>query len=124
MKTWSFSLLLTVVYVAIFNLWPWLPFSGVALSGIAAGCFLLWFFVRAVKQRYFFNRWEALLHLTVIIDILLEAILRIDHESRSFYLCAAAFAAVIVPYRIYLRKQTNMLELVAKIREWPNDQCG
>ena len=100
-KHW-YSLLLLFAYLAIFNLWMLLPYSAAAISGILLSGLLVWLFVRAAKQHYFWNRWDGFLHLSVILDILLEAVLHVDHHSKSFYLCAAAFAAVICGYRAYL----------------------
>jgi hypothetical protein len=102
-----YSLLLAVAYLGIFNVWMFLPYSWVVISSIVVSGVLLWLFIRAAKQHYFFNRWDAFLHLSVIIDILLEGVLPLDHRSKSFYLCAAAFAAVICGYRVYLRRRAR-----------------
>ena len=58
----------------------------------------------AARRRYFFNRWEALLHGLVILDILLEGTLLHDHQSHGFYFCALGFTSVIVAYRLHLSK--------------------
>ncbi len=104
-KHWSFSLLLGGIYLLIFNLWLVVPRGWVVASGITATLALLAMFALAVRARYFINFWDGLLHFIVIIDVLLEAILIPVHYARGFYLCALAFAAVIVGYRFYARRR-------------------
>ena len=103
-REWFFSLILGIVYVGIFNLWGVLQPDGVFVSALVASLVLFGLFVVAWSRKYFLNFWEALLHFLVILDIFLEGVLIPSHESRSFYWCALAFAALIVGYRIYLRR--------------------
>src|SRR5437868_11231527 len=100
-RKWSFSLVLLVTYVAIFNVWrlanaPWIT----GTSGVLVFIILLGLLGLAARHRYFLNLWDGLAHGLVILDILLEGTLLRDHNSRGFYLCALAFAAVIATYRL------------------------
>src|SRR5437016_2711046 len=103
-RNWWFGLVLGFVYLAVFNLWQVLNREWIVLSSVAVSLGLLAVFIAAVRQKYFFNRWDALLHASVILDILLEGILLPEHQTRGFYLCALGFAVVIGGYRIYLGK--------------------
>jgi hypothetical protein len=69
---------------------------------------LVGLFLLAVRGGYFVNFWDGLLHFVVIVDVLLEAILISNHDAKSFYLCALAFAAVIVGYRFYARRRQGV----------------
>ena len=104
MKKWSFSLLLGAVYLGVFHLWTFLDGIGIPISGLLATLLLGIAFALALKRHYFLNRWDALLHATVILDIFLEAIFIKVHDHVGFYLCAAAFAIVVVGYRTYLSR--------------------
>jgi len=96
---WWFTLVLGASYLALFNLWmkvgpPWIVISGLGFStGLLA---LLWV---AAKRDYFVNRWDALFHASVILDVALEATLINRHDHVGFYLCSAAFAIVLTGYR-------------------------
>ena len=99
MSRWIHSLLLLVVYVAIFQSWtvlsrPWVVSSGVV---IAAGLFALGW--RQWRRGYFVNGWDAAAHASVALDILVEAVLIRHHDNQGFYLCAAAFVLVVGGYR-------------------------
>ena len=104
-RGWSFSLVLGIVYVGIFNLWGVLQPDGVFVSAIVATTVLIGLLVVAWFRKYFLNFWEAFLHFLVILDIFLEGVLLPTHESLNFYWCALAFAALIIGYRIYLRRR-------------------
>ncbi|MEO8427552.1 MAG: hypothetical protein ABI651_10625 [Verrucomicrobiota bacterium] len=111
MKKWSFSLLLGAVYLGVFHFWTFSDRIGVILSGLLATLVLGIAFAFALKRRYFLNRWDALLHAAVILDIFLEAIFIKIHDHFGFYLCAVAFAIVGGGYRVYLdRVKTVGLE--------------
>src|SRR5262249_37538843 len=98
-QEWSFSLLLGIVYVAVFNLWRFLQPERVIASALAVTVFLCVCFGIAFARKYFRGFWEGFLHFVVILDILLEGLLLASHESRGFYWCALAFAILIVGYR-------------------------
>jgi hypothetical protein len=104
MKKWSFSLLLGAVYLGVFNLWTFSDGIGITISGLLATLLLGIAFAFALKRHYFMNRWEALLHAAVILDIFLEALFIKVHDHFGFYLCAAAFAIVVGGYRTYLNR--------------------
>ena len=98
---WWFSILLGLTYLAVFNLWrtvsaPWIVVSGLGVSACLGALLMV-----AAKQRYFFNFWDGLFHASVILDIVLEATWIERHEHVGFYLCAAAFAVVLVGYRLW-----------------------
>lgn len=98
---WWFSILLVLTYLAVFNLWravnpPWIVISGLGVSACLGVLLML-----AAKQRYFLNLWDGLFHASVILDIMLEATLIKGHEHVGFYLCAIAFALVLVGYRLW-----------------------
>jgi len=105
MKRWWFSLVLTTIYLAVFNLWFVLSRSWVVASGVIAGACLMATFRLAQRHGFFANVWDGLLHLTVILDILLEAVLIPTHHAKGFYLCALAFALVVGGYRFYCLKR-------------------
>src|SRR5262249_29522028 len=104
-QEWSFSLLLGIVYVAVFNLWRFLQPEGVIVSALAVTVFLCVCFGIACARKYFGGFWEGFLHFVVILDILLEGLLPPSHESRGFYWCALAFAILIVGYLLSLRRR-------------------
>jgi hypothetical protein len=107
---WWFTLTLGAAYLGIFNLWmtvgsPWITISG--LGGSACLGALLLF---AAKRRYFLNVWDGVFHASVILDIVLEATWIDRHEHVGFYLCAAAFAVVLIGYRLWwLRVRSAVL---------------
>ena len=92
-------------YLAVCNLWQVLKREWIVLSSVAVSVGLFAVFTAALRQKYFLNRWDALLHASVILDILVEGTLIAEHQSRGFYLCALGFAVVIGGYRIYLGKR-------------------
>ena len=104
-RNWYFGLVLGIVYLAVFNLWQVLNREWIVLSSVTVSFLLFGMFMAAIKQNYFLNRWDALLHASVILDILLEGTLIPEHQTRGFYLCAVGFAVVIGGYRIYLGKR-------------------
>ena len=108
LREWSFSLLLGIVYVAIFNLWPFLRPDGVFLAAIISSGLLCVCLGVAWVRKYFRSFWEALLHFVVILDIFLEGVLIPVHETRGFYWCAIAFGVLIIGYRSHLRRQTRL----------------
>ena len=98
---WWFSILLGVTYLAVFNLWrtvnaPWIVVTGLTVSGVLGTLLII-----AARRRYFVNLWDALFHASVILDIVLEATWIERHEHVGFYLCAAAFAVVLIGYRVW-----------------------
>jgi hypothetical protein len=102
---WSYSLILGASYLAIFNFWKLVERTGTIVSGLLACALLTWRFSTSVRRGYFTNGWDALLHVMVILDILLEATLIPAHQTIGFYWCALAFAVVIGGYRLWqLRK--------------------
>ncbi len=107
---WWFSILLGLAYLAVFNLWravspPWIVISGLGVSACLGALLIV-----AVKQRYFFNLWDGLFHASVILDIVLEAAWIERHEHAGFYPCAAAFAVVLIGYRLWwLRGRSKAL---------------
>ena len=101
-ERWGYSLLLLAGYLAVFHLWfgsgrPWIVATGLVSAGGMA-----WGFMWAVGRSYFLNRWDALGHSLVILDVVLEAFLIREHDHLGFYLCAAAFALVLGGYRAWL----------------------
>ena len=104
-RNWWFGLVLGFVYLAVFNLWQVLNREWIVRSSVAVSIGLFAVFIAALRQKYFLNRWDALLHASVILDILLEGTLIPEHQTHGFYLCAVGFAVVIGGYRIYLEKR-------------------
>ena len=107
LNRWSFGLVLFLAYIVVFNLWLIANAQWILVSSISVSLVLVALFVEAARRRYFFNRWEALLHSLVILDILLEGTLLHEHQSHGFYFCALGFAGVIAAYRLYLSKCGN-----------------
>jgi hypothetical protein len=98
---WWFSVLLGVAYLAVFHLWrmvspPWIVSTGLTVSMLLTALLIV-----ATRQPYFVNHWDALFHASVILDIVLEATWIERHEHVGFYLCAAAFAVVLIGYRLW-----------------------
>jgi len=106
-RNWCFGLVLGFVYLAVFNLWQVLDREWIVLSSTAVSIGLFAVFMVALRQKYFLNRWDALLHASVILDILLEGTLIPEHQTNGFYLCAVCFAVVSGGYRIYLEKRRS-----------------
>jgi len=104
-RNWWFGLVLGFVYLAVFNLWQVLNREWIVLSSVAVSVGLFAVFTAALRLKYFLNRWDALLHASVILDILLEGTLLPEHQTRGFYLCAVGFAVVIGGYRLYLQRR-------------------
>jgi len=104
-RNWWFGLVLGFFYLAVFNLWQVVDRKWIVLSSLLVSLALLAMLLSAIRQKYFLNRWDALLHASVILDILVEGTLIAEHQSRGFYLCALGFAVVIGGYRIYLGKR-------------------
>jgi hypothetical protein len=102
-KSWWFSQVLLVAYLGVFQIWLWVPRAAIVSSGLVWVTSLGWLWKYAWKTRYFRNRWDALAHLAVILDVLLEATLIPAHGHLGFYWCAAAFVGVIGGYRLTLR---------------------
>jgi hypothetical protein len=98
---WWFSVLLEVSYLGVFELWrtvssPWIVISGLGVSACLAALLVV-----AAGRRYIVNLWDGLFQASVIFDIVLEATSIKRHEHVGFYLCAAAFALVLVEYRLW-----------------------
>lgn len=106
-KMWSFGLVLLLVYLGVFSFWLVASVRWISLSSIAVTILLLALLLESIRRRYFFNRWEILLHLVVVLDILLEGTLLREHQSHGFYFCALGFAGVIAAYRIYLSRRCS-----------------
>jgi hypothetical protein len=111
-KRWWFSIFLGTVYLGAFELWSAASRSVAVFSGLGATLLAGAVFGVAVRRRYFFNRWDALVHLAVITDILLEGVLVPVHAGRGFYGCAAGFGAVLVVYRAWLGRKRGSMEAV------------
>ena len=98
---WWLTLALGATYLGIFHLWmavssPWIAISGLGVSACLGALLVL-----AAKRRYFVNIWDGFFHVSVILDIVLEATWIDQHEHVGFYLCAAAFAVVLIGYRLW-----------------------
>ena len=78
---------------------------GVVLCGITTTLALFVGLIIAQKKHYFRNKFDLFFHATVVIDLLLEAVIIIDHNHYGFYLCALAFTLVIGGYRVYVTVQ-------------------
>lgn len=98
-RAW-FTVTLIGTYLATFQLWMEMPRPLILASGLvvvtALSALLLW----SVYNGYFGNRWDAFWHVTVIIDLALEAVMIKEHDNRGFYLCALAFAIVVGGYHL------------------------
>jgi len=100
LQEWHFTLVLLVVYVALFHLWGLLDTFWVAATGIIAAVVLMAAVVVVGRRTpYFVNKWDELFHGLVILDLLLEAVLIGPPEDLSFYGCAVGFGLVIGGYR-------------------------
>ena len=100
LNRWYFSLLLGAAYLAVFHFWLLATPDGVKTSALLVGMGLSSGLVWAWQAGYFRNIWDAAFHATVIFDILLEGLVIPLHEHLGFYLCALAFALVLVPYHL------------------------
>jgi hypothetical protein len=102
---WTFSVGLGLAYVAVFQFWLVARPEWVAPSGVALSLVLSAWLVFAARAGSFVNAWDLFIHAAVILDILLEAILLKRHEHQGFYVCAAAFAAVLIGYRAWWQRR-------------------
>jgi hypothetical protein len=114
LREWSFTLLLGIVYVAVFNLWRFLQPGAVFLSALISSALLCVCLGVGWARKYFRGFWEALLHFVVILDIFLEGVLIPVHDTHGFYWCALAFAVLIIGYRRHLRRQTRLTPLICQ----------
>jgi hypothetical protein len=105
-RKWWFGLVLGFAYLAIFNLWQIVNREWIILSSLTVSLALFAVLALAARRHYFLNRWDTLLHASVILDILLEGTLIPEHQNRGFYFCALGFAIVIGFYRFYLRRRS------------------
>ncbi len=99
MKKWSFSLILLVVYVLTFHLWMHLDRKAIMISGIVISWILTGMLMVYNRRLYFVNRLDCCFHFAVILDLILEAVLPLNHDHFGFYFCALGFALVIGGYR-------------------------
>lgn len=99
MKHGAFSLMLLLMYLAVFHAWMHLPRPGIIISGIVVSTVATLMFLRSRSHGYFHDGWDQFTHAAVILDILLEAIFIPYHDHYGFYWCAAGFASVILIYR-------------------------
>ncbi len=100
LKNWTFDLILLAVYLAVFHIWMWMDRTYIVGSGIIVVVILLIAVHRFNADGYFINRWELSWRFLVILDILLETVLPVDHDHYGFYFCALAFALFIGWYRV------------------------
>ncbi|MGB0580666.1 MAG: hypothetical protein ACPGVU_13255 [Limisphaerales bacterium] len=99
MKRWSYSLMLLVMYLAVFHAWMHLSRTGIIQSGVVVTIIAMLLFLNHRSRGYFRDGWDQFAHGAVILDILLEAIFIPYHDDLGFYWCASGFAIVIVGYR-------------------------
>ncbi|HAR67457.1 MAG TPA: hypothetical protein DCR55_14770 [Lentisphaeria bacterium] len=126
MKDWHFSVILTILYLAIFHIWyaltdamgsqdayRWVVTTAVIWT-VAMASAMIYFWQRG----YFASRADTGIHGAVILDILLEGVLPIHHDHFGFYLCAIAFAMVLGGYRRYaLRRRQEDVPLGAPVAD-------
>ena len=104
MKKWWFSIVLGIVYIAVFHAWMFCETKFQVQSiGVALFCVLLITSIYIYKQ-YFVNMWDYFVHASIIVDILLEGVLIYPHDNYYFYGCFAAFAVVLVGLRWYYQR--------------------
>jgi hypothetical protein len=99
MKRWNFSLILGIIYLAVFHLWMRVDRRTIILSSVAVSALASGLFLWAERRKYFLNNWDRLFHAAVILDILLEGFFIPVHDNYNFYLCALGFAVVLGGYR-------------------------
>ncbi|MCI0541162.1 MAG: hypothetical protein L0Z50_38660 [Verrucomicrobiales bacterium] len=110
MKRWHFSLILGVIYLAVFHLWMHVDRPVIIGSSLVATILSTALFLRAEHRKYFLNHWDRLFHAVVILDILLEGLLIRVHDHYGFYLCAIAFAIVVGGYRAWRLSKPKELQ--------------
>jgi len=117
LKTWSYTLFMLAVYIAVFRLWQEYPSRAMFLTGAGLGAAVLVAgMVWAARRDYFANRTDLVLHAMVIVDVALEGgayealrafslyvfgsegIVGTFHANHNFYVCAAAFAVLVGGY--------------------------
>ena len=104
LRSWWYSLVLLVCYLAIFHLWMRLDRPGILAAAAIMTAVLAGLQYGAFRSGYFRNHWDNALHASVILDVALEGALIPVHDNRGFYLCALAFAVVIVGYRHHVAR--------------------
>ena len=101
LRRWSFSILLGIAYPIFFYLWMGLPRFVVLIATMLGVLCLCHFFALAAGSNYFVNRWDALAHGAVILDLLLEGTLISDHADFGFHFCWLGFGLVVGGYRAW-----------------------
>ncbi len=125
---WSFTILLGVLYLAVFHLWLVVPPFWVKTSGWMTSIILGVLLIVAAKNGQFLNHWDLGIHVSVVLDIFLEGTFIRWHEHYGFYLCAAGFAVVLIGYRYWwLARQSFSLAPSGSLKESlssnPNDSA-
>jgi hypothetical protein len=100
MKNWWFSIVLMLGYLGVFHVWVWTSDRAVVVLSAIGVCAMLTALGCGYRS-YFVNRWDRAGHAVVVLDIALEGLLIPEHSHYGFYLCAAAFAAVVGGYRAW-----------------------
>ncbi|MBI4662454.1 MAG: hypothetical protein HY735_26860 [Verrucomicrobia bacterium] len=96
---WHVSILVLLVYLAVFQFWLAVDAAGRTASTTIVVVALTAILLRGAREQYFVNRWDFLFHGCVVLDICLEGFFIPIHEGFGFYLCAAGFTVVIGGYR-------------------------
>ncbi|GEM_PF-1520622 len=96
------TLVLLLCYLAVFETWTELPREAVIQTAIGVSVAMTLFCLWHLKSGYFFNSIDFVAHIAIPLDVALEGLLIPFHDNHGFILCAAAFAAVLIPYRVML----------------------
>ena len=118
-RTWWFTIAQILIYLATFAWWKEMPVRWVfVVGGLLASGMMTGLLVRAHKQKYFVTQTDLLIHILIVIDLVVEGFIYeiyallmliwgyeadevgVVHNHNGFYLCAAAFFAIAVGYRV------------------------
>ena len=93
------NILFLTLYIGAFYLWEAYSLNPLAIFAVIA----MWLMLMRAYKNHFINSYEPLFFYLIALELLLEGILQ-PLEGKGFYLCALAFAVVILLYRKYSGK--------------------
>ena len=100
-----FPELLLAGYVALFELWLRLPRSGILATTAAAAAVLVLALRSRRRAGEFLDPLDFGVHLAIAADLVFEGFFVRFHEGRGHWLCAGAFGAVVLAYRLWRRRR-------------------
>jgi hypothetical protein len=107
LENWWFTSVLLLSYIGIFNVWLLQEGSVSGTGGIYVIALSL-IAICAWKRGYFAGIYDLVFHVSVILDVFLEATYITAHHHVGFYLCATGFTIVVGGYRYLALKKREL----------------